>query len=517
MANKECLIEKFSINEDNLLIRRQFIRLSEEDRKILTDLIPWIEKAAPLMVKEFYDWQFDFKPTRLFFDRFSSSNGTSVKSLREHLEEAQIGYLKSIFKGAPDNWGIDYFNQRLQIGLIHDQINLPFKWYIGAYAEYGDLFRKYLKETFKDPDYVDCAFLSVQKVFNFDIQAIGDSFLLNTIESMGFSIESIQCPKSQDKTEFVAEIKKSLEILVKQAQAIAEGSLKGEVLQTKVHGRMGDAFHLMVEKLTRVVRQITQSSEVLGEACKGLHTLNEKMGTNADKTAKQATAASTAAQQVSNNIQTVATASEEMDASIKEIAKNASEAAKVATGAMKIAESTNTTVGKLGQSSAEIGKIIKVITSIAEQTNLLALNATIEAARAGEAGKGFAVVANEVKELAKGTAKATEEISEKVEIIQNDIKGVIDAIGQVTKVISQINDYQNSIATAVEEQAATTREIGRNVVEAAQGSNEIAVNIGIVAQAAESTSAVSNESRKAFGDLTSIANKLQSVIHEFRI
>ena len=128
--------------------------------------------------------------------------------------------------------------------------------------------------------------------------------------------------------------------------------------------------------------------------------------------------------------------------------------------------------------------MIKVITSIAQQTNLLALNATIEAARAGEAGKGFAVVANEVKELAKQTAKATEDISRKIEAIQGDTHGAVEAIGQIGKIINQINDIQNTIASAVEEQTATTGEISRNVAEAAKGSTEIAQNITGVAQAA---------------------------------
>ena len=137
----------------------------------------------------------------------------------------------------------------------------------------------------------------------------------------------------------------------------------------------------------------------------------------------------------------MATGAEEMGASIKEIAKNATEAAKVATSAVKVAETTTATVSKLGDSSTEIGQVIKVITSIAQQTNLLALNATIEAARAGEAGKGFAVVANEVKELAKETAKATEDISRKIEAIQTDTKAAVDAIASISEVINQINGY----------------------------------------------------------------------------
>ncbi len=160
---------------------------------------------------------------------------------------------------------------------------------------------------------------------------------------------------------------------------------------------------------------------------------------------------------------------------------------RVAKNAVSVACLTNETVKKLGESSSEIGNVIKVITSIAQQTNLLALNATIEAARAGEAGKGFAVVANEVKELAKQTAKATEEIGQKIEAIQGDTKGAVKAIEQISTIIDQINDISNSIASAVEEQTVTTNEIGRSVVEAAKGVGEIAKNISGVAVAAKNT------------------------------
>src|SRR5437868_14229072 len=163
-----------------------------------------------------------------------------------------------------------------------------------------------------------------------------------------------------------------------------------------------------------------------------------------------------------------------MNASIREIAKNASEAARVAGTAVKVAETTNGTIAQLGVSSAEIGQVTKAITSIAQQTNLLALNATIEAARAGEAGKGFAVVANEVKELAKETARATEDIGQKIEAIQRDAHGAVQAIAQIGAIIHQIDDIQNTIASAVEEQTATTAEMGRNVGEAATRSSEIA-------------------------------------------
>ena len=187
----------------------------------------------------------------------------------------------------------------------------------------------------------------------------------------------------------------------------------------------------------------------------------------------------------------------------------------IAATAVDVAARTNAVVGKLGQSSAEIGQVIKVITSIAQQTNLLALNATIEAARAGEAGKGFAVVASEVKELAKATARATEEISRKIEAIQADSRGAVGAIGEIGQIIGQINDISNTIASAVEEQTATTNEIGRNVMEAARGSAEIARNIVGVAEAASCTSSGTAKTHACAGDLSLVAQQLETLVERF--
>lgn len=266
--------------------------------------------------------------------------------------------------------------------------------------------------------------------------------------------------------------------------------------------------------LKSTLQAVAQNAQALSSASEELAANSQQMVSNAEETATQAGVVSAAAEQVSKNVQTVASGTEEMSASIKEIAKNAQEAAKVASSAVKAAETTNATIGKLGESSAEIGKVIKVITSIAQQTNLLALNATIEAARAGEAGKGFAVVANEVKELAKETAKATEDISQKIEAIQSDTKSAVTAITEISSVINKINDYQNTIATAVEEQTATTNEMSRNVAEAAKGSTEIAQNITGVAQAAKSTTSGANDTQKASGELSRMATVLQEIVNK---
>jgi methyl-accepting chemotaxis protein len=266
-------------------------------------------------------------------------------------------------------------------------------------------------------------------------------------------------------------------------------------------------------KLGKTMEIVSQNSQALSSASEELSATSQQMVGNAEETAAQASVVAAASEQVSRNVQIVASGTEEMSASIREIAKNAQEAAKVATSAVSAAKTTNETITKLGVSSAEIGQVIKVITSIAQQTNLLALNATIEAARAGEAGKGFAVVANEVKELAKETAKATEDISQKIEAIQGDTKSAVLAIAEIGEIIAKINDFQNTIASAVEEQTATTNEMSRNVAEAAKGSTEIAQNITGVASAAKSTTTGATDTQRASGELSRMASELQEVVN----
>ncbi len=273
----------------------------------------------------------------------------------------------------------------------------------------------------------------------------------------------------------------------------------------------------LAAKLKVAFQTVAQQAQTLAGASEELTSVSQQMGQSAGETSSQAAVVSAASEQVSKSVGSVATSAEEMNASIKEIARNATEAARIASGAVKVAKETTETVNKLGDSSIEIGKVIKVITSIAQQTNLLALNATIEAARAGEAGKGFAVVANEVKELAKQTASATEDISQKIEAIQADTRGVVQAITEIGQIIQQINDYQNTTASAVEEQTATTNEIARSAAEAATGGNEIARNITSVSQAAKQTAQGASDALESSKELARLASELNRVVEQFQM
>jgi methyl-accepting chemotaxis protein len=299
--------------------------------------------------------------------------------------------------------------------------------------------------------------------------------------------------------------------------ALADGDLRAT---SGVHsldevGVMAAALEVSMANVRTVMTAIGDSSTTLASATEQLSASAQDMARLADESSAQSSVVATAAGQVSINVQTVSAGSEQMGASIREIAQNAAEVSKVAAQAVTAADATTATVAKLGESSLEIASVVKVITSIAEQTNLLALNATIEAARAGEAGKGFAVVANEVKELAQETARATEDIARRVEAIQGDTSGAVAAIGRISEIIGSINDFQLTIASAVEEQTATTQEMSRSVQEAAGGSTEIATNITGVSAAASSTTQALSQTRVAVDELSRMASDLRTTVGRF--
>jgi methyl-accepting chemotaxis protein len=299
---------------------------------------------------------------------------------------------------------------------------------------------------------------------------------------------------------------------------IAEGDLTVRVAGNYKgdHAAIESDINSMVDHLAASMRSIESSTAALTAASGELQKVSRALNESAELTATQAQVASAADEQVSQSTGTIAASTEEMSASIREIAQNAAQAAKIAASATHKAQAANETVGRLGESSAEIGEVIKVITSIAQQTNLLALNATIEAARAGEAGKGFAVVANEVKELAKETAKATGDIGHRIEAVQHETTLAVAAISDITEIITQVSGISTTIASAVEEQTATTNEMTRNIAQAAKGSAQISGNVRAVAEAAQHTSHGATRTQSAATELSGMAESLQELVKQFK-
>lgn len=240
-------------------------------------------------------------------------------------------------------------------------------------------------------------------------------------------------------------------------------------------------------------RNVLEISEVVSGSSNELQQTAQQLSAAAEESSTQATSVAAAAEEASANVQTVAAATEQMSNSVKEIAAQVTRSNQVASEAVRKAEETNTTVERMHAASRQIGEVVELINDIAEQTNLLALNATIEAARAGEAGKGFAVVASEVKSLAAQTAKATDDIREQIASMQGTTTEAVSAIGTIREIIATINEASNSIAAAIEEQAATTSEIARNVQEAATATGEVSRNVGGVQDASRDVGAAATE------------------------
>jgi methyl-accepting chemotaxis protein len=282
-------------------------------------------------------------------------------------------------------------------------------------------------------------------------------------------------------------------------------------------GRLAFALNQSTASLRTTLVEVADGANTLAGSSRELSVVSQQMGNYAEETSTQARAVASITSDVSENVESVAVAAEEMSVSIREIARNLSQSVKIAASAVRAAEAAKETISKLGTSSAEIGKVIKMIHSIAKQTNLLALNATIEAARAGEAGRGFAVVATEVEELAKNTSKATEDISKKIDTIQSDTRQSVSIISEIHEIIFKINTFQQSIASAIDEQTLTTNEITRSIQEAARGAREIDRNAASVAHTAASAAQGATQTKVSANDLAELSADLSMLIGQFRL
>ncbi|AGL15283.1 methyl-accepting chemotaxis protein [Actinoplanes sp. N902-109] len=282
-------------------------------------------------------------------------------------------------------------------------------------------------------------------------------------------------------------------------------------------GRAGTALNTAVSELREVMVEVTGASHEVSKSAGQVAATGAELTGSAATAADRAGSASNAAEEISHVVQTVAAGAEEMGASISEISSNAQDAAQAGRDGVGLTATASGVIDELRVSTGKIADVVRLIASIAEQTNLLALNATIEAARAGDLGKGFAVVAGEVKDLAQETAKATEDVTARVSAIEADTARAVAAINAITATIAQVNDYQTAIAAAVEEQAATTAEMSRNITEVATGSQDIATGISAVSGAVESTRSAVVVSHQAADELNATARRLTVLVDRFTV
>ena len=275
-------------------------------------------------------------------------------------------------------------------------------------------------------------------------------------------------------------------------------------------------FNRFIGQIADIISRVAGTANTVAAAAEELSANTMQISSASEETSVQAGSVSNLAERVSSNVQAVAAGAEQMGAAITEIARNTTEAARVAQHCLDVVSNASETVTKLGESSQEIGEVLRVIAAVTAQTNLLALNATIEAARAGELGKGFAVVAGEVKDLARETAQATEDISRRVGAIQSDAQSAVASVSQIGEAMQGITEFQVVISAAVDEQIATTNEMRRNVTNAAAATTDIANDITGVSEASMSTAAGVNQSLQAIQELAVMSSELQSMVGRFR-
>ena len=312
-----------------------------------------------------------------------------------------------------------------------------------------------------------------------------------------------------ERRDEVGALARALKVFQTNLQAARERDAKSkEILET-------ERRHVLAELADSLEREIVEVVQAVGNAAGGMKTSSGTMSHAAGQTSEQAALVAGAATLASQNVQNVAAASEQLSNAISEIARQVAHSSAVAQQACSQAEGIQAKVNALNTTAEEIGTVVELINGIAAQTNLLALNATIEAARAGDAGKGFAVVANEVKALATQTAKATEDIGDRIHAIQQETQDAVDAIAGIARIISELETISTSIASSVEEQGAATQEIARNVQEASNGTSEVTSGIETVSVVAEETGRVSKDVLTAADEVAMRAEQLRTIVDQF--
>lgn len=429
------LYRALGLTEQNLAARRQFLRLGPEDRQVLDDHVTWIEQHVQEIVREVYDFQFSFPSTLRVFRERAAEGGISPENLREHLERTLSDEVVEMFRGARTDWGPEYARRLIRVGMVHDKINLPQKWYFGAYARLFELIGDRLAAQYPKGPIAWQVCTALQKVLNLGMQVAADSFFMSYVLGAGFDASTI-APETPDAdaTEQVEKTKEQFQTILGQFGAIARNDLKHGILDRTTPGSLGDAVKTTVANARYLLDGIEGNSEAL---------------------------------------EAVSAAANEMRQAVEEISQNTSAAVVGMQQAETLTDSATQRMGTLSERSQEIGNVVKLITSIAEQTNLLALNATIEAARSGEAGRGFAVVANEVKELARQAGDATEQIRQRIEAMQGETSQAVSAIEQISEAIGSVAEASQSIASAVEEQSAVNDKLAHDMDQAVTRTHEL--------------------------------------------
>lgn len=527
------LAHLYRISDTNLALRKQFMRLTSDDVRVLAELAPWAEQVADAIAKEFYDHQFAFGPTAAFFERHAATRQIGLAQLRETLEKSQAGYFRDIFREAagPGRFGTDYFERRLRVGRLHNVLDLPLKWYIGSYALYQDLVRAYLRKQYRRRrDFCDRAERAVFAVFNYDMQAVTDAFFYDYLQSIGLDLTSVDVNNPEhDLSEYYGELKeavyKPLVETIRTSRALREVS--GQLATAAIEaGNATQQIAATIQQVATTVQQVASGTQeqvlqtqTTSASAERLTAIIREVGESAAQVSRRLDEARATIGRMSQSIDDVSRAS----ADVSDVSARAAEAAE--SGADAVRESiegmsrvraavleSSEKVTDLGAKGQKIGVIVETIDDIAAQTNLLALNAAIEAARAGDQGRGFAVVADEVRALAERSGQATKEIAALIEQVQRGTEEAVAAMSVAATEVESRSELADRAGAALNDISAGVQATRSAVLQITRAIEAMSAASRDVIQAMEDISKIAAENTAAAAAMDESARAVERAV-----
>lgn len=550
------LTEIYRITESSLNHRKQFIELTDEDIRVLKKLAPWADRVADKIAQEFYIHQFSFPPTVAFFEQQAQRKKMSLNELCQYLEKKQAEYFREIFQEAvtSGHFGTTYFERRLYIGKLHNVINLPLKWYVGSYAKYQDLVRKYLTKAYRWRfGFRSKAEKAIFTVFNYDLQAVTDSFFYDYLQSIGVELSSVMVElEEQDLSDNYDMLKKVIQGPLREAIRTSHRLIEASNQLSDIAHQADQATNQITATIQRTGQEIAQQTQSVTQVASSIEQMSHAINgvaIGAQEQAQAVTKTSEINAQIMSSIQQVAVNAQSGAEDSNEAAQTARSGAETVEKTIQGMGTIKTKVGlsaqkvrDMGKRSNQIGAIVETIDDIASQTNLLALNAAIEAARAGEHGKGFAVVADQVRKLAEKSGAAAKEIAVLVQDIRQTVTEAVTAMDQgaaeveagvfqaneagqaltnILNAIEAVNKQMEEISLAAQQISESSKEslgamesVSAVVEENSAATEQMAANSNEVTQAIESIAAISQENNKAMARMSTSAAQMSTQLEE---